>query len=276
MACESCLRRSALVAALAPTISSLSLNRQGLFDLLALPNGGLLRAAKVSDSRLPRIQGRDAGTAICRHDPEYPETFRQLPCPPAVLYATCTPERLCELRAKPTVAILGGREYSAHVRHPTFELARELAGAGVTVISGLDRGLEGIAQHGAFHARAPAIAVTATAPQRPYTPDHADLHQRILARGAIVSELPPAFHHPERWLFVAAQRIIAALSRVLVLVQAGGYSCARLTINIGTALGQEVAVFPSRVTDPGGAHMFQLLRDGAHPVSCAGDVLGLL
>jgi DNA processing protein len=282
MACPACQRRSALIAALAPAISRLSLNRESLLGLLALPNDRLLREAKVENPsgllralELP-LPTDTVPTALCRHDPDYPEALAQLDCAPAVLYAACTTGRLREMLAAPTVAILGGREYIPCARQIAFALARDLATAGVTVVSGLDRGLEGIAQHGVLHAGGRAIAVTTCAPQRPCTPRHEDLHRRILTRGAAVSELPPGFFPPERWLFVAAQRIIAALAGLIVVVEAGGHSCALFTAQIAADLGQDIAVVPWRITDPGGPRMFGLLRDGAHPVSCASDVLELL
>jgi predicted Rossmann fold nucleotide-binding protein DprA/Smf involved in DNA uptake len=100
MACPTCLRRAALIAALAPAISRLSFTRQGLLGLLALPNAQLLHAAKVEDPRglLRRLEiplpTQSVPTALCRHDPDYPEALAQLDCAPAVLYATCTTERL--------------------------------------------------------------------------------------------------------------------------------------------------------------------------------------
>jgi predicted Rossmann fold nucleotide-binding protein DprA/Smf involved in DNA uptake len=112
-------------------------------------------------------------------------------------------------------------------------------------------------------------------PAAPLHPEPREPAPRILARGAVVSELA-GFHPPERWCFIASQRIIAALACVIVLVEAGGYSCARLTIQIAVELGRDVAVVPWRITDPGGPCMLELLRDGAHPVSCAQDVLELI
>lgn len=282
MACPVCQRRSALIAALAPAISSLSLPRERLLGLLSLPDRQLLGAAKVKNPheflrglQIP-LPSESVPTALCRHDPLYPEALAQLRSAPAVLYATCTIKRLRELLTAPTVAILGGREYSPHVSLPTFELARNLASAGVTVISGLDQGLEGIAQQGVLHAGGGGVAVTACAPERPYSTRHEDLHRRILTRGAAVSELPPTFFPAERWLFIATQRIIAALARVIVVAEAGGNSCALFTTQIAAELGAEVAVIPGRVTDPGGPRMFGLLRDGATPVCSASDVLELL
>jgi DNA processing protein len=241
MACRACERRSALIAAVAPTISRMSVP-----------------------------------TALCRHDPLYPQTLAQLDRPPAVLHATCTPERLRELLAAPTVAILGERLHSHYAHQATFALAHDLAAAGVTVISGLHKGLDAIAHHGALHAEGNTIAVMPCAAERAYPLLHEHLHQCISERGAAISELPPGFYPPQRWCFTARHRIIAALAGVVVVVEASKQSILLSTAQLAAELGHEVAVVPGRVTQPKGQGALELLRDGAHPVSCASDVLELI
>jgi len=279
MACPTCRRRSALLAASAPAISQLSFTRHGLLDMLALPNERLLRAAKVEDpgGLMRRLQPprpcESIPTALCRHDTGYPLALAQLPSAPAVLYATCTTERLRQLLTAPTVAIVGSRTPTDYARQISFELARELAAAGVTLVSGTNTGLEGSVHQSALKAGGNNVAVMPGGPEVAFPSEYASLQQEIIARGAAVSELPPGFR-PHRWTFIASQRTIAALAEVIVVVEAG-HSCALLTAQIATNLGAEVAVVPGRVTDPGGHWLFELLRDGAHPVSCAQDVLDL-
>ena len=136
MVCSPCLRRSAVLAAVAPAIARLAPRRQRLLSVLALPSERLLRAVRVQDPRgllrglqLPALTD-SVPTALCRHDAGYPRALRQLPSAPAVLYATCTPERLCELRSRPTVAIVGSRRLTPYTEQITFTLARDLARAG--------------------------------------------------------------------------------------------------------------------------------------------------
>ncbi len=281
MACPGCQRRAALIAALAPAIENVALDRQGLLALLGLPEDQLLLAAKVDHPRgllrrleLPLLSER-VPTALCRHDPDYPQALAQLDCAPAALYATCTTERLRELLAGPTVAIVGDRRYSGYAHQMTFALARDLAAAGVTVISGLRQGLDAIAHNGALQAKGRTIAVMPRAPQRCYPKLHEHLHQCIQERGAAISELPPRFSGTQRWCFTARQRIIAALASVVVIVEAERQSTALFVAQIAAELGHEVAVVPGRLTDSGGVGTFELLRDGAHPVACAQDVLDL-
>jgi DNA processing protein len=284
--CPDCLRRSALIAALAPAISRLSFSSDELLGILALPEARLLDVAKVKDRgklshHLEKKLAispltKQVPTALCRHDPGYPEALAQLDSAPAVLYATCRVERLRELFTQPTVAIIGGREHTRYAQDITSGLARELAQAGVIVISGIDRGLEGIAQYDALHAGGPTIAVMPGAPEIPYSRQNKDLHQYILARAVAISEFPPGYLPLQRWSFIASRRIIAALASIVVIVEARGKISALLIAHVAAGLGHDVAVVPGRVTDPGGFRTFGLLRDGAHPVSCARDVLELI
>ncbi len=282
MACPDCQRRSALIAALAPAISDLSLTRDGLLELLALSNEQLLRAVEVEnpDELLRGLQvplpSERVPTALCRHEHDYPEALRQLPSAPAVLYATCTVKRLRELLCKPTVAIVGERQQTGYACEITFALARDLAGAGVTVISGLYKDLEAIAHRGALDAEGQTIAVMPCTPEHSYPSAHEHLHLRVLARGAAISELPPGFSLPQQWCLFAGQRILAALARTVVIVEARGRSSALFTAQIAAGIGHDIAVVPGRVTDPGAIGTFALLRYGAHPVACAQDVLDLI
>jgi DNA processing protein len=193
-----------------------------------------------------------------------------------VLYASATIERLRELRAKPTVALVGSPTPNEYTHQMTSMLARNLAAAGVNVISGVNDGLEGFAQRAALNAGGSSIAVMACAPDLSHLRRHDHLHRRILANGTAVSEFPPGFFPPPRWCFIASQRITAALASLTVVVEVGDHSPALFTAEIASELGAEVAVVPSRITDPGGRWMFRLLYDGAHPVSCSQDVLELI
>lgn len=286
MACPACLERSALVAALAPAIYRLpALTRQDLLGLLALPQSKLVRAAGVVDvdrfSSRVRVRAltADVPSAICRHDPDYPGALAALQSAPAVLYATCTTKRLRGSLAAPRVALVGNLVPTAYARRVAFTLARDLAAAGVTILSGLNDGVEGVVHRGVLpaHGHGRGVAVLPCTPDRPPFPDRdARLHRAIVTRGAGVSEFPPGFHPPPRWCYIASQRIMAALADVVVVIEANPRSSALFTVQIAADLGHEVAVVPGRVTDTRARGTFDLLRDGAHPVGCAQDVLDLL
>jgi predicted Rossmann fold nucleotide-binding protein DprA/Smf involved in DNA uptake len=134
-------------------MSRLSFTREGL---LGLPDAQLLHAAKIGDPDefLRRLEmplpTESVPTVLCRHDSDYLEALAQLDCAPAVLHATCPIERLRELLTAPTVAIVGGRTHSDYAHQMTSAVARDLPTAGVTVISGIDKGLEGTAHRSAL------------------------------------------------------------------------------------------------------------------------------
>jgi DNA processing protein len=282
MSCDNCQKRSALIAALAPAISRLSLNRDDLLGLLALPDAQLLDVAEVEDPRglmrcveLP-VPTRSVPTALCRHENGYPPALAQLPSAPAVLYATRTVPSLRELLAKPSAALIGGEVHTDYAENMTVALASNLAGAGITVISGVGDSLERAAHRAALDEQRPSIAVMPCGPEIPTSARHSSLHHTILARGVALSEFPPGFLPPQRWCFTACQRILAALANVTIVAEAGGRPCAPLDAQIAAEVGNEVAVIPGRVTDAGGLGMLELLRDGAHPVACAEEVLDLI
>jgi DNA processing protein len=195
-----------------------------------------------------------------------------------VLYATCSAERLRELLspASPRVAIAGSRGLTPYAKEITFTLTRDLARAGVTVVSSVNEGPDGIAHEGALEAGGRSIAVMACSPEISHLAWQAPLHQRILAHGTAISEFPPGFYEPQRWCFLASRRIIAALADVIVIVEAGGFTNAALTTKIATELGRDIAVVPTRFTDPSGNRILWLLKDGAHPVATAEDVLEVI
>jgi len=253
-------------------------------SLLALPAEPLLRAARVEDPpgflrglQLPALTD-GVPTAICRHDSCYPLALRQLPSSPAALYATCTPERLRELLfcSNPKVGIVGSKGLTPYARQVTFALARDLARAGVTVVAGVNEGPEGIAHQGALDGGGATVAVMACSPDLSHLTWQDELQRQIRDRGATISEFPPGFFQPQRWSFNASQRIIAALADILVVVEAGGFTSTSFTAKIATELGRDIAVVPCRPTDPGGHRVLWLLRDGAHPVASAEDILAVL
>jgi len=285
MVCSPCLRRSAVLAAVAPAIAQLGLRQYSLLSLLGASEDELLAARKVKNPRaflrglqMPALTG-SVPTALCLHDADYPRAFRELPNAPSVLYATCAPKRLRELLSSPTnprVAIVGTRGLTPYAAQVTFALARDLARAGVTVVSGVNEGPESVAHKGALKGGGRTVAVMACSPDLSHLTRYDSLHRRILARGASVSEFPPGFFEGQRWCFIASQRILAALADILVVVDAGGFSLAALTSQLATDLGRDIAVVPCRLTDPGGQRMLRLLRDGVPPVANAEDVLELI
>ena len=136
----------------------------------------------------------------------------------------------------PGVAVVGARSCSAYGAQVARTLARELASAGLVVVSGLARGVDGEAHRGALEGGGRTVAVLGCGIDRDYPRSHAELARRIVASGAVVSEYPPGVE-PAPWRFPARNRIIAGLSLATVVVEARERSGALITADFALELG---------------------------------------
>ncbi len=301
-ACEGCARRSWLLGRLAAHLDPV---RARIDELLLLGDEDLIDAVaggerdavrrELAAGRTATVGGvaggaPPAGTiaaAVCRCHPIYPRALLELPAPPAVLHLTGPAERLQRLLAEPAVAIVGARAASAYGRGVARSLGAELAAAGLTVVSGMALGIDACAHEGALDAAdraAPAggagalartIAVLAGGPDVAYPATHRRLHARIAAQGIAVSEVGPGIP-ARRWMFVARNRIIAALSAMTVLVQARERSGALITVEWARRLRRRVGAVPGPVTTTLSAGPHRALREGATLVAGAQDGLDAL
>jgi DNA processing protein len=214
---------------------------------------------------------RMGAAAITYGDIAYPAFVEQLHDPPPALFVRGSPPEQDETR----VAVVGSRCASEYGLRIARTLAGDLARAGITVVSGLARGIDAAAHEAVLQAGGRTIAVLGSGLARPYPPEHVDLLERIVARGAVVSELPPdepprAYHFPRR------NRIIAALSKAVVVVEAGRRSGALSTARHAADLGVDVLAVPGPVDQETSIGTLGLLRDGAGPVASIEDVLTAL
>ena len=180
------------------------------------------------------------------------------------------------------MAIVGSRRPSPYGEAVAEQLGTDLARARVIVVSGLALGIDAAAHDGAIGARrsgaataGPPVAVLAGGADRPYPARGHQLHAAVCEAGAVVSELPPGFG-VHRWAFVARNRIIAALSHVLVVVEAAERSGSLTTADFAGAIGRTVAAVPGRVTARTASGTNGLIHDGAPLVRDARDVVDLL
>jgi DNA processing protein len=201
----------------------------------------------------------------------YPPLLAQLHDPPEKLYV----RGRAEVLAEPAVAIVGARSCSAYGSHVARSLARELAGAGLAIVSGLARGIDGEAHRGALEAGGTTVAVLGCGIDRDYPRSHAGLAERIRAGGAVVSEYPPGTE-PAPWRFPARNRIIAGLCLATVVVEARERSGALITADFALELGRDVFAVPGEITAALSAGTNDLLRQGAAPLLSAEDVLSAL
>ncbi|HSK16380.1 MAG TPA: DNA-processing protein DprA [Gaiellaceae bacterium] len=210
--------------------------------------------------------------AVSRHERGYPPLLRELYDPPSRLYLRGGPP---DVLARPSVAVVGARSCSPYGAQVARELARALAAAGVVVVSGLARGIDGEAHRGALAGGGLTVAVLGCGVDRDYPRAHAELARRIAASGLIVSEYPPGVE-PAPWRFPARNRIVAGLALATVVVEARERSGALITADFALELGREVFAVPGEITAALSAGSNDLIRQGATPLLRAGDVLEAL
>jgi DNA processing protein len=291
-ACDPCLSRALLLSRLAPYIERVVTGRAGSRgqELLALPDTELARAAAglKADDVLARAEADDpdelrrrlaaAGCwETCRHRQGYPDSLTDLGREaPAALMGGGDPALLARLGDDPGVTVVGSRRGSAYGRGVARELGRTLAAAQLPVISGMALGIDTAAHRGALDGGGTTIAVLGSGPDRAYPPSNRRLHARIAEEGGLViSELPPgtgAF----RWTFPARNRIMAALGRMTVVVEAAQHSGSLITVGFAQQLGRDVGAVPGPVNSWLSDGANALLVDGADPIRHAEDVLDRL
>ncbi len=208
-----------------------------------------------------------------RGESAYPGLLAAIHDPPPSLYLRGGGDPA--LLDGPGVAVVGARACSAYGRSVARSLARELAGAGVVVVSGLARGIDAEAHRGALDAAGITVAVLGCGIDRDYPAAHGELARRVSERGLVVSEYEPGIE-PAPWRFPARNRIIAGLCRATVVVEARERSGALITADFALEEGREVLAVPGEITSALSAGTNALLRLGATPVTRADDVLEAL
>jgi DNA processing protein len=213
-----------------------------------------------------------SAVSINRRSVAYPALLRELTDAPSRLYLR---KGAPELLSRPSVAIVGARNCSAYGAQVARMLGRELAGAGLVVVSGLARGIDGEAHRGALAAGGVTVAVLGCGFDRDYPARHAELAARIAEAGEIVSEYESGVA-PAPWRFPARNRIVAGLTLATVVVEARTKSGALITADFALELHREVFAVPGEITSALSAGTNDLLRQGAVPLLSARDVLDVL
>ena len=285
-ACLECLRRSWLLAALGPYIEKIATGEPGARspELLRLSNEELVEVAapKVTTQMLARVESLKEPHlaeglllaecwACCRHGDLYPDSLRDAADAPWALIGRGDPALLDGLELYEAVTIVGARRATAYGREVARELGRELASAGMTVVSGLAFGIDGCAHRGALDGGR-TIAVLGCGSDVPYPASHRSLWRRICETDLVISELPPGAT-PWRWTFPARNRIMAALAGMTVVVEAAARSGSLITTDLAADLGRDLGAVPGPVTSRASAGPNNLLAGGACVVRNAQDVL---
>ena len=201
--------------------------------------------------------------------PAYPQRLADDPQAPALLFCLGDP---AVLGSGPTAAIVGTRAPTRYGIGVAAQFGADLAAAGVSVVSGLALGIDGAAHEGACGAGAPPVAVVAGGLDQLYPRRHERLWERVASSGVIVSE-SPAGVPTEKWRFPVRNRLLAALSDVVVVVESRHHGGSRHTVDAAIDRGIAVGAVPGSIRSATSEGTNALLADGAFPVCSSGDIL---
>ena len=229
------------------------------------------RGAGESAERAIEDSVRVGARVVAFGDANYPERLRALGDPPPVLFALGA----LELLRAPCVAIVGTRRATSYGERVTTEIAGALARAGVTVVSGMARGIDGAAHRAALAAGGGTAAVLGTGVDVAYPASHRALHAEIAAHGVVLSEEMPG-DRASGGSFPKRNRIIAALASTTIVVEAPHRSGALITASWASELNCDVGAVPGPIDVPQSAGTNALLRDGAIMITDVADALALV
>lgn len=276
--------RLAMVAGVGPRTRRLLLDRFGSSEAVLAAAPSELRSVQgVGPKLVERIRAareeldvegligmcRNRGVQIIAEtDEAYPSILRQIPDPPPVLFVRG------ELKPQDALAIgiVGTRHASHYGLRQAERLAASLARAGLTIVSGLARGIDAAAHRGALDAGGRTLAILGSGVLSIYPPEHDRLAEEVVAQGALVSEAPP-LAAPHSGVFPQRNRVISGLSLGVLVIEAGDRSGALITARLAMEQGREVFALPGRVEDPTSRGCHRLIRDGTKLVQNADDVL---
>lgn len=204
-------------------------------------------------------------------DDSYPARLREIDQPPPVLYlrGEYLPDDVF------AVAIVGTRRVTPYGRQVTEEIASFLAANGITVVSGLARGVDAVAHTAALKAGGRTIGVLGSGVDRIYPPEHRALAEQMMERGAVVSDYAPGTP-PDASNFPPRNRIISGLSLAVVVIEAGETSGALITAEFAAEQGREIFAVPGSILAPQSKGTNKLIQNGAQPLLTASDLMQAL
>ncbi len=208
------------------------------------------------------------GKVMTIKDASYPKRLKEIYDPPPVLYVRGELREEDEL----AVAIVGSRKTTPYGKWMTEKMGQELARHGITIISGMARGIDSHAHWGALSGGGRTIAVLGSGVDVVYPPENRNLYKRIIDQGAVLSEFPMG-SPPEGGHFPKRNRIISGLSIGVVVVQAGMESGSLITANYALEQGREVFAVPGNVGSDSSRGTHKLIKDGAKLVESSEDIL---
>jgi DNA processing protein len=201
-------------------------------------------------------------------EPEYPQNLLQIYDPPVMLYVRGNPEAL----NLPSISIVGTRRPTLYGTQMAERLGRELAARGLVLVSGMARGIDAIGHQGAMAANGRAVGVLGTGVDVCYPKENRKLYEKVLERGAIVSEFPLGTH-PAPENFPIRNRIVAGMPLGVVVVEGAQYSGSLITARLAMEFGREVFGVPGNVTQPVSFAPNQLIKQGAKLITNGADII---
>lgn len=206
---------------------------------------------------------------LTRQDSAYPEALRQSPDAPVILYLWGD----LQPQDAHAIAVVGSRKMTHYGRETARKFSYQLAGAGLTIISGLARGIDTAAHEGALAANGRTIAVLGSGLMQVYPPENLSLAERIAdGHGAVISEFP-LLTKPDKQTFPQRNRIVAQCSRGLLVVECPSRSGSLITANFAGELGRTIYAVPGQIDRPTSAGCHDLIRDGAILVTDGSQIL---
>ena len=234
-------------------------------DIKSLCNKSLKYTQKVMDDC------RKNGIRIMTFDsPYYPKNLSNIFDPPYVLYVK-SKERI-DLNNELLIAMIGTREMSKYGRTAAIGLANDLASAGVTIVSGMARGIDGASLAGALRAGGRTIAVLGCGADIAYPPEHDKMMEQIAQTGMVITEYPPG-SPPLPQHFPVRNRIISGLCSGTVVVESPATGGSLITASLALEQGRDVFAVPGNINSPYSDGANELIRNGAHLISSALDII---
>lgn len=247
--------------------SRLALGKAGLKPetIQELHDAEILDKANAEIERLEKLGVQ----VITREDADYPALLREIHDPPIALYVRGDLVRAC---AQPCLAVVGSRRCSTYGVNAAQSLGRELAAHGLTIVSGMARGIDAGAHRGALEAQGLTIAVVGTGLEKTYPKEHKKLEDEIATHGAVISEFPLGTP-PLPQNFPYRNRILSGLSFGVMIVEAAEHSGSLITARLAQEQGREVFAVPGNITSQTSFGPNFLIKDGAKLVQYWRDVV---
>ncbi|MDP3982014.1 MAG: DNA-processing protein DprA [bacterium] len=212
----------------------------------------------------------ESGGVVAKRDKKYPVLLGGIKDAPEQLYYRGSWNSDI---FKNCLAVVGTRRMTSYGRRVTDQIVGEVASRGITIVSGFMYGIDAQAHRAAIEAGGKTIAVMPCGIDLVHPAHQTDLHEDITDSGGLIVSEYQSTHPAAIWTFSRRNRIVAGLSQTILVVEAGEGSGALITANFAKKYGRKIMVIPNSIVSPVSRGVTQLLREGAAPVECAGDVL---